>query len=109
MYLLIFYVPEADCETVKSALFNAGAGQIGNYDHCAWQVIGKGQFRPLKNSDAFIGEIDKLEKLAEYRVEMVCEKKNIKAILKTLLENHPYETPAYSVIEIKTLADFDGI
>ncbi|GLS89317.1 structural toxin protein (hemagglutinin/hemolysin) RtxA [Psychromonas marina] len=106
MYQLIFYVPEAHCEMVKSALFDAGAGKVGNYDHCAWQVLGTGQFRPLKNSDAFIGEVDKLEKLAEFRVEMVCEKQQIKSVLTALIDSHPYQTPAYSVIDIKTLDDF---
>ena len=62
--------------------------------------------RPLKNSDAFIGQVDQSEQLPEYRVEMVCEKRYIKSVLKVLLENHPYQTPAYSVIEINTLADF---
>lgn len=106
MYQLVFYVPETHCEAVKSALFNAGAGKIGDYEQCAWQVLGKGQFRPLNNSKAFIGEVDKLEKLAEYRVEMVCDEMNIKSILTALIACHPYQTPAYSVLEIKTLADF---
>lgn len=106
MYQLVFYVPETHCEAVKSALFNAGAGKIGDYEQCAWQVLGKGQFRPLNNSKAFIGEVDKLEKLAEYRVEMVCDEMNIKSILTALIASHPYQTPAYSVLEIKTLADF---
>lgn len=106
MYQLIFYVPETHCESVKSALFAAGAGKIGDYDQCAWQVLGQGQFRPLKNSDAFIGEVDKLAQLPEYRVEMVCENGHIKAVLAALLANHPYETPAYQVLEIKVSADF---
>jgi len=106
MYNLVFYVPETHCEVVKSALFNAGAGTIGDYDQCAWQVLGQGQFRPLKNSDAFIGEVDQLEQLPEYRVEMVCAKANIKQALAALLESHPYETPAYQVLEMKTIVDF---
>lgn len=106
MYQLVFYVPESHCEHVKSALFKAGAGKIGDYDSCAWQVLGQGQFRPLKNSHAFIGEVDQLERLAEYRVEMVCEKALIKVALQALINAHPFETPAYSVIEIKSLQDF---
>ncbi|WP_022942432.1 structural toxin protein (hemagglutinin/hemolysin) RtxA [Psychromonas hadalis] len=106
MYQLVFYVPESHCEAVKSALFKAGAGRIGDYDQCAWQVLGKGQFRPLKNSDAFIGELDKLEQIEEYRVEMVCEKAFIKVVLQTLINAHPYQIPAYSVVEIKTIFDF---
>jgi len=107
MYNLVFYVPETHCEVVKLALFNAGAGTIGDYDQCAWQVLGQGQFRPLKNSDAFIGTVDKLEKLPEYRVEMVCANEHIKAVLVALIASHPYEEPAYQVLEMKTIADFE--
>ena len=108
MYQIVFYVPETHCEVVKSALFAAGAGKIGEYDQCAWQVLGQGQFRPLKDSNAFIGEVNTLEQLPEYRVEMVCASVNIKTVLAALLASHPYETPAYHVLAMKTGADFAG-
>ncbi|MCP4321794.1 MAG: NGG1p interacting factor NIF3 [Alteromonadales bacterium] len=106
MYQLVFYVPENYCEAVKSSLFAAGAGRVGNYDQCAWQVVGVGQFQPLKNSKPFIGGVGELEKVDEYRVEMVCEETYIKAVLIALMQAHPYQTPAYSVIEVKTQEDF---
>ena len=106
MYQLIFYVPESHLEIVKFALFKAGAGRIGDYDHCAWQILGSGQFRPLSASKPFIGSINQIEYLDEYRVEMVCEKTQIKQALQALLASHPYQTPAYSVLEMKTIADF---
>lgn len=108
MYQIVFYVPESHCDKVKLALFNAGAGKIDDYDNCAWQVLGSGQFRALKGSDAFIGEVDKLQHVAEYRVEMVCEKSTIKPVLHALLENHPYQTPAYHVVEVQTLASLNA-
>lgn len=106
MYQLIFYVPVSHLETVKSALFKAGAGCIGDYEHCAWQTFGKGQFRPLNASKPFIGAINQLETLEEYKVEMVCESGQIKLALQALLTAHPYQTPAYRVFEIKTIDDF---
>ncbi len=106
MYQIVFFVPKPFCETVKQALFKAGAGAIGNYDQCAWQVLGSGQFRPLKNSDAHIGEINQLENVLEYRVEMVCQNQYIKKAVQALLESHPYQTPAYSVYLIKTVDEF---
>lgn len=105
MYQLIFYVPESHLESVKAALFKAGAGRIGDYDHCAWQTLGSGQFRPLSGSTPFIGTVNQTESLAEYKVEMVCEAGRIKAVLQALLSAHPYQTPAYSVLEMKTIAD----
>lgn len=48
MYKITFYVPESHLESVKTALFDQGAGKIGHYDCCAWQAEGIGQYRPLK-------------------------------------------------------------
>ena len=65
LYKIEFYVPETHLEAVKSAMFEAGAGNIGDYDSCAWQSLGQGQFRPLQGSSAYLGEIDKLDTIAE--------------------------------------------
>ena len=58
-------------KTVKSAVFAAGGGRIGAYDHCAWQVLGLGQFRPLDGSQPFIGEAGQVEQVEEWKVELV--------------------------------------
>lgn len=65
MYKISVYVPESHVEQVKLALFNAGAGKVGNYTHCSWQIKGEGQFTPLIDSNAFIGEENCLEKVTE--------------------------------------------
>lgn len=106
MYLLSFYVPETHLETLKAALFAAGAGHFNGYDQCAWQVCGEGQFRPLAGSQPFSGEIGQLQKLVEYKVEMVCSEMVVKEVILTLLRVHPYEQPAYAVCKILTLDDF---
>lgn len=54
-------------------MFDAGAGGLGDYQECSWQTLGQGQFRPLKGSQPFLGETDKLEKVVEYKVEMLCQ------------------------------------
>lgn len=107
MYLIVFYVPESHLQSVKTALFSVGAGKIDNYDCCTWHCLGQGQFRPLAQSNAFMGRVDQVEKVDEYRVELVCERAIIKSALQALIAAHPYETPAYSVLEMKTLADFN--
>ncbi len=106
MYQISVYVPETHNEQVKAALFDAGAGRIGQYDCCAWQTLGQGQFRPLKNSTPFIGAEGKVEQVAEYKLELVCQEKFIKQALQALIKAHPYEEPAYSVYKIKTIDDF---
>lgn len=97
MYKLNFYVPEAHIDSVKEALFIKGAGRIGQYDCCSWQVLGEGQFKPLKGSKPFLGKQNKIEKVTEYKVEMVCEDEKIADIVKELIKTHPYEEPAYEV------------
>jgi len=97
MYKLNFYVPETHIDSVKEALFNKGAGRIGQYDCCSWQVLGEGQFRPLKGSKPFLGKQNIVEKVIEYKVEMVCENERIIDIIKELIKTHPYEEPAYEV------------
>ena len=97
MYKLVFYVPESHLDIVKTAVFDIGAGNIGNYDHCCWQTLGQGQFRPLAGSQPHSGEVEKLEKVAEYRVEMVCRNELIVEVISALKQAHPYEEPAYDV------------
>ncbi len=97
-YKLCFYVPESHLETVKQALFDAGAGSIGNYDQCCWQVKGMGQFRPLAGSSAFLGREGKLEQVEEFRVEMLVKVSCKQAVLDALYNHHPYETPAFDFI-----------
>ena len=94
-YKLEVYVPLTHAEELKTALFEAGAGRIGNYDCCCWQSVGTGQFRPLAGSNAFVGEEGKLEKVEEAKIELLCPSNKIKQIIAALRENHPYETPAF--------------
>ena len=102
MYKLCFYVPESHLEQVKAAVFAAGAGRIGDYDSCCWQVEGQGQFRPLAGSDPFLGRRGEVERVAEYRVELVCEADRIKAAVEAMLATHPYEEPAWDVMALVT-------
>lgn len=100
MYKLTVFIPDAALELVKTALFAAGAGTIGNYEQCCWQVQGMGQFMPMAGSDPHIGRQDKLETVEEWHVEMVVKKEAIKAVIQALKQAHPYETPAFDVIEV---------
>lgn len=106
MYKLSFFVPIDDVEIVKNALFSIGAGKIGNYDHCCWQALGTGQFRPLNGSDPHIGKVDVVEQVSELKVEMVVEDHLAVSAITALLESHPYETPAYDLQKIFTFDDF---
>ncbi len=99
MYHIAFYVPKTHAEKVKESMFNAGAGRIGNYEKCAFEYSGLGQFKPLPGATPFIGKEGELEVVEELKVEMVCKKENLTAAITALKNSHPYETPAYYVIE----------
>lgn len=101
MFKLCYFVPDTHVEQTKSALFEAGAGRIGDYDSCAWQCLGQGQFRPLDGSQPFLGQQGALEVVAEYKVELVCEDALIEAAVAALKSAHPYEEPAYEVYRLE--------
>lgn len=103
MYKLAFFVPEANLESVKRALFAMGAGRIGDYDSCCWQVLGQGQFRPLAGSNPHIGSQGEVEVLPEWRVELVCSDALIRDAVATLKRAHPYEEVAYDVWRLEDI------
>ncbi|WP_422133498.1 MULTISPECIES: NGG1p interacting factor NIF3 [unclassified Endozoicomonas] len=95
LHKLCFFVPESHLESVKTAVFAAGAGRYEKYDNCCWQTLGQGQFRALDGSDPFIGSQGKLETVQEFKVEMICEDQYLKAAIAALKSAHPYEEPAF--------------
>ncbi|WP_295802254.1 YqfO family protein [uncultured Microbulbifer sp.] len=97
MYKLCVYIPESHLEPVKLALFAAGAGRIGTYDSCCWQVKGLGQFRPLDGSQPFLGQTGVVERVSEYRVETVCADEVVDQVLAAMRAAHPYEEPAFDL------------
>jgi structural hemagglutinin/hemolysin toxin protein RtxA len=98
MIQIVVFIPAFHKEAVKQAMFEAGAGMLGNYDRCCFEHPGTGQFRPLKGSHAFVGEVGKLELVEEVKVEMMCDEKYLSAVITAMKLTHPYETPAYYAI-----------
>lgn len=103
MYKLAFFVPVDDAESVKEAVFETGAGRIGNYEACCFQTQGLGQFRPLEGAHPHIGEVGVLEYVEELKVELVCKDACIHAAIAALKLAHPYEEVAYDVWQLDDL------
>ena len=103
MYKICVYVPEKHVEKVKQALFDAGAGRIGNYDSCCWQTEGIGQFRPLQNSSPAIGSLNEVERVREVKIELVCADELVKQAIQAMKDSHPYEEPAFDVLQLVEL------
>lgn len=95
LFQLAVYTPASHAESLKHALFEAGAGRLGNYDCCCFETAGTGQFRPLPGSDPFCGERGEVCKTPEIKLEMICTGEVLPAVIAALLQTHPYETPAY--------------
>lgn len=93
-------VPLQHAESVRNALFNAGAGHIGNYDSCSYNLTGEGTFRAGKDSNPHVGEIDELHTESEIRIETVLPVMKRDEVLRSLLAVHPYEEPVYDLYPI---------
>jgi len=95
MIQIVVFIPESHKERVKDAMFQAGAGKLGNYDCCSFEVTGLGQFRPLDGSQPYTGTFQQIEYVKEVRVEMICHDTAVNDVIKAMKIAHPYETPAY--------------
>jgi dinuclear metal center YbgI/SA1388 family protein len=97
---LITFVPSSHHQQVLSALHQSGAGHIGAYSHCSFNTEGIGTFKASANANPFIGEIEKIAQVSEVKVEVVFPVHLQSAVLKHLLSAHPYEMPAFDIIQL---------
>lgn len=95
------YVPRDNVESVKSEMFKAGAGEIGNYDECGFAIEGKGTFRPLENANPAIGKVGNREEVDEVKVECVVDNNTLGKVLAAIMDTHPYEEVAHHIIPIR--------
>ena len=106
---LTTYAPVNNAEAVRKALFNAGAGTIGNYDHCSFNAEGYGTYKGNEDSNPTIGEKGVLHTENETLISVIFEKHKEKKILSALFENHPYEEVAYEIISLENTNQEIGI
>ena len=97
---LVVFVPEGHEDAVHEAMSEAGAGWIGNYSHCSFQVAGTGTFLPREGADPFIGKLGELERTPEVRLETVVPLSLSRRVVAAMLRAHPYEEVAYDLIPL---------
>jgi len=102
---LVTFVPVKDADAVRVALAAAGAGLLGDYTEASFSSAGEGRFRPGPGANPAIGTVGELEVVDEVRIEVVYARHLRAAVLAALLDSHPYEEPAYDVIELVSLPD----
>lgn len=93
----VIYVPQENAEAVQAAVFEAGAGHIGDYSHCSWSVTGIGQFLPHEGASPAVGSVGNVERVTEDRFEVVAPARARAAVLAALRAAHPYEEPAFDI------------
>jgi dinuclear metal center protein, YbgI/SA1388 family len=98
---LVTFVPQLHSYRVRQAMFEAGAGQIGNYDACSFNAEGIGTFRANENAQPFVGNIDELHSEPENRIEVILPDYLKSKVVNALIKTHPYEEPAFDLIPLK--------
>lgn len=94
------HVPESHVDKIRSAMSKAGAGNIGDYSECTYNIAGKGTFRPNDQANPYIGSSGNLETVDEVRVSAVCPECRLAAVLSAIRNVHPYEEPAISALVV---------
>ncbi len=98
---LVGFVPADDADLVRKALFAAGAGVIGEYEHCSWSVGGQGTFFGREGTDPVAGRAGRDETVDELRIEVVFPRRLRRRVTGTYVAAHPYEEPAYDVVPLE--------
>lgn len=101
---LITFVPQAQAEAVREALFAAGAGQLGNYHKASFNLLGTGTFEAKPGAQPFSGEVGKLQQEPEVRIEVLLEHWKKAKVLKALFSSHPYEEVAYDLMALENVS-----
>jgi hypothetical protein len=94
---LVVFVPREALDRVRSAVFAAGAGRIGKYEHCSWYVAGTGTFLAGEGTAPAIGERGREQRVSELRLETVFPEEHQDEVIAALREAHPYEEPAFDI------------
>jgi hypothetical protein len=99
-FKIVVFVPEENLDAVRDAMAEAGAGVIGNYTHCSFAFPGTGTFFGGEGADPAVGAAGRLERVPEWRLEMVVPADKAEAVVAAMRAAHPYEEPAYDVYKL---------
>jgi len=100
---IVVFVPETHTDIVREAMGKAGAGKIGNYNHCSFSSKGIGRFKPEDGANPHIGEVGKFEEVTEERIETVCSREKLREVITAIKEVHPYDEIALDVYPLENI------
>lgn len=99
---IVVFVPLSHADIVREAIGKAGAGKIGNYSYCTFSSRGTGRYLPNEGAHPSIGSVGKFESVEEERIETVCEREKIEAVINAIKAVHPYEEIALDIYPLET-------
>jgi len=105
---IVVFVPDSHVHEVRNSMADAGAGKIGNYEHCSFNGAGYGTFRAGKGAQPFVGKLNEIHQESEVRLEMICRREHVSRVVSALTQTHPYEEIAYDVIPLLNNDGFQG-
>lgn len=105
LFKIVVFVPPEALEKVSNAMWDAGAGNIGNYDRAAFRNKGIGTFRPLPGANPYDGEIGKQEESEEWRLEVIVPATQRDEVIRAMKAAHPYEEVAYDAYPLHNMAE----
>ena len=105
MLKLVTFVPEEALDKVSAALFEAGAGRIGQYSECSFRTAGTGTFFGDETTSPAVGKKGRRERSAEIKLETIVPTKAAAKVMTALLASHPYETPAFDLVRLQAVPD----
>ncbi len=108
LYKLSVYVPTEKIDEVNRAIFNAGAGKIGNYESCQFRVLGVGSFKPVGNAVPTEGKLNQLTEQQEFKVDYLVQKNVLSDVLSAMKMAHPYEEVAHDIIALENFNQDEG-
>lgn len=106
---IVVYVPASDLDKVSAALFQSGAGIIGNYQQCSFRISGTGTFLGTGPANPTVGQVGKLEEVNEFRLEVFCPSDQVSSAIQAMRSAHSYEEPAFDVYPLHETAGTDTV
>lgn len=100
---IVTYCPSAHAENVRKAMFEAGAGTIGNYDQCSFNIEGTGTFRGNENTNPYVGNKGEMHSEPELRIEVIAPDFKVKDVLSSMKKAHPYEEVAFDIYPMENI------
>lgn len=106
---IVVFVPLEAAEKVEQAMCNAGAGKLGNYDNCSYQMSGEGHYRALEGAQPWAGKVGEIHHEPEVRLEVIVNKALCSKAVAAMLKTHPYEEPAFDIIALENDDNYAGL